>query len=89
MNLKEWAAAKGIGYTTARRWYRDGLLPVPARKIGGLVVVGRGCRTCPAGCGRGVRPGVLGGTLLRDADVTTIDARTATEGPGHAGTIGR
>ncbi|WP_205446953.1 recombinase family protein [Candidatus Frankia alpina] len=39
MNLKEWAAAKGIGYTTARRWYRDGLLPVPARKIGGLVVV--------------------------------------------------
>ncbi len=39
VNLKEWAAANGVGYTTARRWYRDGLLPVSARKVGGLVLV--------------------------------------------------
>jgi len=29
--LKEWAAREGIGYATARRWFTDGLLPVPAR----------------------------------------------------------
>ncbi|ETA03235.1 putative site-specific integrase-resolvase [Frankia sp. CcI6] len=47
VNLKEWAAANGVGYTTARRWYRDGLLPVPARKVGGLVLVDE--PTVPAG----------------------------------------
>ena len=47
VNLKEWAAANGVGYTTARRWYRDGLLPVPARKVGGLVLVDES--TVPAG----------------------------------------
>ena len=40
MNLKEWAAAAGVSYTTARRWYEAGKLPVPARKVGGLILVG-------------------------------------------------
>jgi predicted site-specific integrase-resolvase len=39
VNLKEWAVQQGIGYSTARRWFEDGLLPVPARKIGGLILV--------------------------------------------------
>jgi predicted site-specific integrase-resolvase len=40
VNLKEWAAAAGVSYTTARRWYEAGKLPVPARKVGGLILVG-------------------------------------------------
>ena len=32
MNLTEWAHAQGIHVTTAYRWYRVGMLPVPARK---------------------------------------------------------
>ena len=40
MNLKEWAASQGVSYATARSWYQDGKLPVPARKIGGLILVG-------------------------------------------------
>lgn len=40
MNLKEWAASQGVSYATARSWHRDGKLPVPARKVGGLVLIG-------------------------------------------------
>jgi predicted site-specific integrase-resolvase len=32
--------SQGVSYATARSWYRAGLLPVPARKVGGLVLVG-------------------------------------------------
>lgn len=39
MNLKEWAAQEGVSYTTARRWLAAGKLPVPARKVGGLILV--------------------------------------------------
>lgn len=39
MNLTEWAHAQGIHVTTAYRWYREGTLPVPARKIGRLILV--------------------------------------------------
>jgi predicted site-specific integrase-resolvase len=49
VNLKEWAAREGIGYATARRWFADGLLPVPARKVGGLILVGNDERPAPAG----------------------------------------
>ncbi len=40
VNLKEWAAREGVGYATARRWLAGGLLPVPAPRVGGLVLVG-------------------------------------------------
>lgn len=40
MNLKEWAAATGISYATARRRYESGTLPVPAYRLGRLIVVG-------------------------------------------------
>ena len=38
--MKEWAAAHGVSYATAREWYRTGKLPVPARKVGGLILIG-------------------------------------------------
>ena len=39
MNLTEWAHAQGIHVTTAYRWWREGALPVPARKAGRLILV--------------------------------------------------
>ena len=39
MNLTEWARAQGIHVQTAYRWYREGKLPVPARKVGRLILV--------------------------------------------------
>ena len=39
MNLKQWAKTQGISESTARGWYRDGKLPVKARKVGGLILV--------------------------------------------------
>jgi predicted site-specific integrase-resolvase len=40
VNLKEWASREGVSYATARRWHASGKLPVPARKVGGLILVG-------------------------------------------------
>lgn len=40
MNLKEWAAATGISYATARRRYESGTLPVPVYRLGRLIMVG-------------------------------------------------
>ena len=39
MNLTEWAESQGIAKVTAYRWFHQGKLPVPARKIGGLILV--------------------------------------------------
>jgi predicted site-specific integrase-resolvase len=39
VNLAEWAHAQGIHVTTAYRWYREGRLSVPARKVGRLTLV--------------------------------------------------
>jgi putative resolvase len=39
VNLTEWAHAQGIHVTTAYRWWREGTLPVPARKVGRLILV--------------------------------------------------
>ncbi|MEU1689210.1 IS607 family transposase [Micromonospora sp. NPDC005707] len=40
MHLKEWAAATGVSYATARRRYESGTLPVPAYRLGRLIMVG-------------------------------------------------
>ena len=34
MKLAEWARANGVHPKTAYRWWREGTLPVPARKVG-------------------------------------------------------
>jgi predicted site-specific integrase-resolvase len=39
VNLKEWAAREGVHYVTAYRWFREGKLPVPARRVGRLILV--------------------------------------------------
>ena len=36
MNLSEWAEAHHIHPQTAYRWFRDGRLPAPAQRVGGL-----------------------------------------------------
>lgn len=40
MNLAAWAERKGVARVTAYRWFRAGLLPVPARRVGRLILVG-------------------------------------------------
>ena len=49
MNLKEWAGRQGVSYTTARRWLRAGRLPVPARRVGGLILIGEPAAPEPTG----------------------------------------
>lgn len=39
MNLSEWAESQGVARVTAYRWFHKGTLPVPARKVGGLILV--------------------------------------------------
>ncbi len=39
MNLKEWALAQGVHPVTAYRWFREGRLPVTARRAGRLILV--------------------------------------------------
>lgn len=40
MNLAEWAETQHIHPQTAYRWFRAGTLPVPAERVGGLILVG-------------------------------------------------
>ena len=39
MNLAAWAERNGVAWVTAYRWFRAGLLPVPARRVGRLILV--------------------------------------------------
>jgi predicted site-specific integrase-resolvase len=39
VNLTEWAHVQGVYVTTAYLWYREGMLPIVARKVGRLVLV--------------------------------------------------
>ena len=54
MNLTEWAHAQGIHVTTAYRWYREGTLPVPARKAGRLILVSPGTAATSPQVGAGL-----------------------------------
>jgi putative resolvase len=47
--LKEWAREQGVHPVTAYRWYREGTLPVPARKVGRLILVEPPAETAAAG----------------------------------------
>jgi predicted site-specific integrase-resolvase len=49
VNLKEWARQQGVHPVTAYRWFREGKLPVPARRAGRLILVD----VAPAGTGPG------------------------------------
>jgi putative resolvase len=39
MNLSDWADRVGVNKHTAYRWSREGKLPVPARRVGRLILV--------------------------------------------------
>ncbi|MGH8993871.1 MAG: IS607 family transposase [Acidimicrobiia bacterium] len=39
MNLSEWAGRVGVSKFTAYRWFREGTLPVPAQRVGRLILV--------------------------------------------------
>jgi predicted site-specific integrase-resolvase len=39
MNLAAWAESNGVARVTAYGWFRAGLLPVPAREVGRLILV--------------------------------------------------
>lgn len=39
MNLAAWAERNGVAGVTAYRWFRAGLVPVPARRVGRLILV--------------------------------------------------
>jgi len=41
MNLATWAERNGVARVTAYRWFHAGLLPVPAWKVGRLILVGQ------------------------------------------------
>jgi predicted site-specific integrase-resolvase len=47
--LKGWARRQGVGYSTARRWFGEGKLPVPARRVGGLILAAGQAAPPPAG----------------------------------------
>jgi putative resolvase len=39
VNLREWALEQGVYPKTVYRWFREGILPVPARGAGRLILV--------------------------------------------------
>ena len=39
MNLAVWAERNGVARVTAYRWFHAGLLPVPAQRVGRLILV--------------------------------------------------
>ena len=49
MNLKEWAVANGVHPVTAYRWFREGKLPVPATRVGGLILIDQPASTMTGG----------------------------------------
>jgi effector-binding domain-containing protein len=52
MNLKEWAVANGVHPHTAYRWFREGTLPVPAKRMGPrTILVNVDAHTSPSATG--------------------------------------
>jgi putative resolvase len=64
VNLADWAELVGVNRHTAYRWFREGTLPVPAERVGRLILV----RTTPAG------EGAAGGVVIY-ARVSSHDQR--------------
>ena len=62
MNLAVWAGRNGVSRVTAYRWFHAGLLPVPARKVGRLILVDE-----PAGVA-GPRPRTAVSARVSSAD---------------------
>ncbi|MGW0878303.1 IS607 family transposase [Streptomyces sp. NPDC002671] len=56
MNLTEWAKTQGVHPQTAYRWFREGVLPVPAQRVGPrtILVNVEANTTREAACGLGL-----------------------------------
>jgi predicted site-specific integrase-resolvase len=39
MNLAVWAERNGVAWVSAYRWFHSGRLPVPAQRVGRLILV--------------------------------------------------
>ena len=86
MNLKQWAERQGVSYATARRWFAAGTLPVQARRVGGLILVGE--TSAPDNAGNAV---VYAGVSSADqkADLDRQVARVTAWATGQGIAIGR
>jgi putative resolvase len=73
VNLTKWAQAQGVHVQTAYRWYREGTLPVPARKAGRLILVSPQAAA-------GAAPKTEGAGLY--ARVSSHDQRSGLDGQG-------
>src|ERR1700758_4784215 len=72
MDLAAWAERNGVARVTACRWFRAGVLPVPARKVGRLILVDE-----PAG-GAGPQPRTAVYARVSSADQKAdLDRRVA------------
>ena len=83
MNLTEWTHAQGIHVTTAYRWYREGTLPVPARKAGPLILVSPATAAVPpvpGGAGLYARVSCHDQTAGLDQQVARLPAWAAQAG---------
>jgi putative resolvase len=49
VNLADWAESVGVNRHTAYRWFREGTLPVPAERVGRLILVKSAAASTPAG----------------------------------------
>ena len=81
MNLKEWARQQGVHPVTAYRWFREGRLPVPARRAGRLILVD----PAPVRAGPGIvavyaRVSSAGQKADLDRQVARVTAWAASEG---------
>ena len=83
MNLTEWTHAQGIHVRPAYRWYREGALPVPARKAGRLILVSPGTAADPSpqgGAGLYARVSSPDQKADLDRQVARLPARAARAG---------
>lgn len=70
MILREWTKRQGIDPQTASRWFWGGTLPVPATKMGKLILV----------TNVGSRPGRAAGRNIIEATVFSADQQADLDG---------
>jgi len=87
VNLKEWAARDGVHHVTAYRWFREGKLPVPARRVGRLILVDPAA-TEPAPSGVTVVYARVS-SAGQKSDLDRQIARVTTWATGQGMTVGR
>lgn len=83
MNLAAWAERNDVARVTAHQWFRAGILPVPARRVGRLILVDEAAGETD----RGGRTAVYarGSSAGQEADLDRQVARvTALARPGRS-----